>query len=484
VATDLSLDRLILQHLLYSDGYAWKVLPYLKPEYFSDPSERKIFERTAAYMEKYKARPTAAALTIEFEQAKDIPEGVYANIQTLLPTITTPPEAPADQWLIDSTEKFCSERAVYNAIMDGISILDGKDKKNRDKGAIPGILQEALSVSFDTHIGHDFIEHADERWNYYHCTEEKIPFDIDILNKITKGGPSKKTLNIIMASTGVGKTAVMCHMAAANLMLGKSVLYITMEMREEEIAKRIDANLLDVTIEELLALSKNEYDRKFSKLKKKTNGKLVVKEYPTATPHVGHFRHLTNELYLKKDFKPDIIYIDYMNICASSRVKMGSTVNSYTFVKHISEEFRGFAIEKGVPVITATQTNRAGFNNSDPELTETSESIGGPATADLWLALISTEELDACNHIMVKQLKNRYADLNKYKRFIVGFNKAKMRLFDVVDPTNGIINETPSKKENMPLFDKSSFGERMGEEAGLPWIEKRQRNRDFSDLKI
>jgi replicative DNA helicase len=360
--------------------------------------------------------------------------------------------------------------------MDSIHILDGKEK-HQDKGNIPQILTDALAISFDNHIGHDFLEDFAERYEYYHRVEEKVPFDLDMMNKITRGGFSKKSLNIIMAGTGVGKTLAMCHLAASNMMLGKNVLYITMEMAEEKIAERIDANLLNVACEDLANLSEDMYETKVSKVRSKTSGKLIVKEYPTATAHVGHFRHLLNELNLKRTFKPDIIYLDYLNISMSSRVKPGANINSYTYIKSIAEELRGLAVEFNVPIVSATQTTRSGFSNSDPDLTDTSESFGLPATADFMIALISSEELQNLNQLMIKQLKNRYNDLTLHSKFVVGIDRSKFRLYDVEQ----------SAQEDLivdkPAFDKSKFGARMNEDDSMRWATKKMGRKDFSGFK-
>jgi hypothetical protein len=389
-------------------------------------------------------------------------------------------------WLTDETEKFCQEKAVYNAIMDSIKIIDKKDVK-RSKGSIPQILTEALAVSFDTNIGHDFIEDSDRRYAFYHLKEEKIDFDLEFFNKITKGGLSRKTLNIILASTGVGKTMFMTHCASHNLTVGKNVLYITMEMSEERIAERIDANLMDMTIDDLKELPKEYFDKKISKIREKTRGKLIVKEYPTAAAGSAHFRHLIQELRIKKNFIPDIIYIDYLNICASARMKMGGTVNSYMYVKAIAEELRGLAVEFDLPIISATQSNRDAYNSSDVGLDNTSESFALPATADLMFALISTEELEGLNQILVKQLKNRYDDPANNRRFVIGVNKAKMKFYDVEQSAQQDILDGPrskKKNEDKPVMDNSKFGERYNEEETMRFVTKKAGRKDFSGLKI
>lgn len=473
-----SLDQTILIHLVYSDSYAKKVLPFLKREYFHDATERLVYEQVDAFYEKYKARPTVEALRLEVDILKNIPEQVYGNLLKFLSNLKEP-ERPPDQWLIDSTERFCTDKAIYNAIMDGIGILQGDDKEKRDKHALPKILSDALAVSFDTNIGHDFLENADDRWEQYHRVEERIPFDLEMMNKVTRGGWPKKTLNIFMAGTGVGKTLTMCHCAAANLNDGKQVLYITLEMAESEIAKRIDANLMGVDISTLETMPKPLYDKKIEAIRAKTHGKLIIKEYPTASAHAGHFRHLMNELNLKRNFKPDVVYIDYINICLSSRYKMSnSNVNSYTYIKGIAEELRGLAVEKNVPFATATQSNRGGFVNTDPGMQDTAESFGLPQTVDWMVVLVSSEELDAVDQIMVKQLKSRYNDINKDRRFVLGINKSKMKLFDInqsaaIFPTESV--------DAGPAFDKTNLGQRILNDEASRW--KITKGKDFSGLK-
>ena len=422
-----SIEHTILKNLLYNEEYSRKVIPFIKPEYFQEVSQKIMFEEIVAFIAEYNTQVTVEALLIEISNRKDLNEGMLKELQIL---ITNLENTPADlQWLYDTTEKWCRDRAIYLALMDSINIADGNDDtKNRD--AIPSILSEALAVSFDNNIGHDYFANADERFDFYHKKEDKIPFDLEYFNKITKGGLVNKSLNVALAGTGVGKSLFMCHMASACLLDGRSVLYITMEMAEEKIAERIDANLLNVPIQEIGELPKVMFDSKVTKLSQKTQGSLIIKEYPTAGAHSGHFKALLNELALKKSFRPDIIFIDYLNICASSRYRAGSNVNSYTTVKAIAEELRGLAVEANVPIISATQTTRSGYGSSDVELTDTSESFGLPATADLMFALISTEELEELGQILVKQLKNRYNDLNMYKRFVVGIDRAKMRLYD------------------------------------------------------
>jgi archaellum biogenesis ATPase FlaH len=418
---------------------------------------------------EYNARPSVEALKIEVSNLKGLTEKQYETLQDIAETLK--PEDTNKDWLLDQTEKFCKDKSVYNAIMKSITIFDGKDK-NMSKDAIPQILSEALAISFDPNVGHDYIEDYDKRYEFYHRVEERISFDLEYFNIITKGGLPRKTLNVALAGTGVGKSLFMCHVASSYLSQGKNVLYISMEMAEERIAERIDANLLDVTVDQLVELPKAFYESKVSKLKAKTQGKLIIKEYPTASAHAGHFKALLNELYLKKSFKPDAVFIDYLNICASQRFKHGSNVNTYTYVKAIAEELRGLAVEHDVPIISATQTTRSGFSNTDPGLEDTSESFGLPATTDFMFALVSTEELESANQIVVKQLKNRYNDPTKYKRFVVGIDRAKMRLYDLEesaqkDLVNTNIPETEEENDK-PDFYKGA---------------KNRNKRDFSSFK-
>ena len=424
----MNLEVTILSNLVYNDKYARKVLPFLKSEYFTAREYKILFLEIHEYISQYDALPSLNAIAIECQERTDLTEDQFKEVIGVLNVLSDDP-AELD-WILDTTEKWCQERAIYISLMESVKIADGQDSK-RDKGAIPQILSEALSVSFDQHIGHDYVSDAQERYDFYHKVEDKIPFDLSFFNKITKGGIPNKTLNIALAGTGVGKSLFMCHVAAATLLQGKNVLYITMEMAEEKIAERIDANLLNVPIQQLTDLPKVMFEKKITNLSKKTQGKLIIKEYPTASAHSGHFRALLNDLALKKSFRPDIIFIDYLNICASSRYKQGGSINSYSYIKSIAEELRGLACEANVPIVSATQTTRAGYGSSDVDLTDTSESFGLPATADLMFALISTEELEGMNQIMVKQLKNRYNDLTSNKRFCVGIDRAKMRLYDV-----------------------------------------------------
>ena len=448
-----TIERTALTNLICNEDYARKVLPFIKSTYFDEREEQIIFEEISNFVDKYQKIPTQTSLEIEVGERKDLNETEHKKIVDIIKTLN-PMEVDFD-WLVDHTEKFCKDKAIYNAIVDGIKIIDGKDSK-RKPDAIPEILTDALSVSFDNSVGHDYIEDAESRFDYYHRVEERIPFDLAFFNKITKGGLPPKTLNIALAGTGVGKSLFMCHMAANCLSQGKNVLYITLEMAEERIAERIDANLMNVSMEDLQSLAKQMFTDKMSKIIKKTKGKLIVKEYPTATAHSSHFRGLIKELAIKKSFRPDIIFIDYLNICASSRFKGAQNVNSYMYVKAIAEELRGLAVETNVPIMSATQTTRSGFVSTDVGLEDTSESFGLPATADLMFALISTEELEELNQICVKQLKNRYNDPTMNKRFVIGIDRAKMRLYDVeMDAQQDLVN---SGQDDGPVFDNTSFG--------------------------
>ena len=424
----LKIEEITLSKLILNDTYTRKVLPFIKDEYFDTTSHKILFSTLTEYVNKYETTPEPNALKIEVEKRRDISEEIYREVESFIDNLDR--DQYNEDWLVETTEKWCKERAIYLALMESVKIADGQDK-TRTKDAIPSIMSEALGVCFDESVGHDYIQDSDDRYDFYHKKEEKIPFDIEYLNKITKGGLPNKTLNIALAGTGVGKSLFMCHLAGSVLLQGRNVLYITMEMAEEKIAERIDANLLDIPIQQLTSplLTKEKYSTKLLELTKKTQGKLIVKEYPTASAHVGHFKALLNELSMKKGFSPDIIFIDYLNICASARYK-GTIVNSYTYVKAIAEELRGLAVESNVPIVSATQTTRSGFGSSDPDLTDTSESFGLPATADLMLALISNEEMEELGQIMIKQLKNRYNDPTMYKRFVVGIDRAKMRLYD------------------------------------------------------
>lgn len=455
----MKMEQTILKHLIYDDGYTRKVLPFLKEEYFSDRVEKLLFEEIKEYLHKYNSNPTYESLIIQLNEKKITDEEYKSSVEILSEIHESKDDLCDIKWLVDKSEKFCQDKAIYNGVIDAIQILDGKNK-NLDKGAIPDILSKALSVCFDSNIGHDYIDDYESRYEFYHRVEEKIPFDLDYFNKITKGGLSKKSLNIILAGPGVGKSLLMCHHAASCLNQGKNVLYITMEMAEEKIAERIDANLLNVSVDDLESLSKSEYMRRVEKLKNNVSGKLIIKEYPTASASVIHFRNLINELNLKRNFLPDIIFVDYLNICASSRVKLSSSVNSYVFVKSIAEEIRGLAVEFDVPILTASQLTRGGAVSSDPGIDDVSESFGTAATADMMLALISTDELEQLNQIMVKQIKNRYSDPTKNKRFVVSVDRAKMKLYDAEKSAqDGIVDsgqEAPQPSQKNP-FKKKSF---------------------------
>jgi len=453
------IETTILQNLIYNEEYSRKVIPFIKPDYFENKSERVTFEQISEFIVKYGSAITIEALNIEVDNRTDLTETEVKEIRELNGFLTN---TPVDyQWLMDTTEKWCRDRAIYLALMESIQLADGDEgKKNKD--AIPSILSDALAVSFDNHVGHDYLEDYEERYDLYHRKEERIQFDLDFFNKITKGGIPNKTLNIALAGTGVGKSLFMCHVASSVLLQNKNVLYITLEMAEEKIAERIDANLLNIPVQQLTDIPRQMFETKVTKLSEKTQGNLIIKEYPTAAAHSGHFKGLLNELALKKSFKPDIIFIDYLNICASSRYRAGSNVNSYSYIKAIAEELRGLAVETNVPIVSATQTTRSGFSSSDIDLTDTSESFGLPATADLMFALISTEELETLNQIMVKQLKNRYNDPTIYKRFVVGVDRAKMRLYDCEQQAQDDIldnkkDEEYNDEEKKPF--KKSFAE-------------------------
>ena len=452
------IENTILCNLIYNEEYSRKVIPFIQPEYFENRIEKVLFEEIVKFIVKYESNITIEVLKIETENRSDVTETEIKELRELNSSLNY---IPSDlTWLLDSTEKWCRDRAIYLALMESIQLADGQDSK-KDRDAIPSILSDALAVGFDKNVGHDYLQDYEERYESYHRKEDLIPFDLEFFNKITKGGLPNKTLNIALAGTGVGKSLFMCHVASSVLLQNKNVLYITLEMAEEKIAERIDANLLNVNIQSITDLPKPMFDKKVNKLREKTQGNLIIKEYPTASAHSGHFKALLNELALKKSFKPDIIFIDYLNICASSRYKAGSNVNSYSYIKAIAEELRGLAVETNVPILSATQTTRSGYGSSDVDLTDTSESFGLPATADLMFALISTEELEGLNQIMVKQLKNRYNDPTIYKRFVIGIDRAKMRLYDceqkaqedIID--NGQEDEY-NKEDKIP---KKSFAE-------------------------
>lgn len=457
------IENLIFNNLIKNEEYGRKVIPFLKEEYFSQYSDKITFNLIESYVKEYNTFPTVEALMIELSNKEGISEQGFKDCKNIIENLQDPPQKDLD-WLVDKTEEFCQEKALYNSIMKSIEIINDKNS-SISKGAIPQLLTDALGVSFDTHIGHDFIDDAESRYEFYHTRETRIPFDLHYMNEITNGGLPKKTLNIILAGTGVGKSLAMCHMAAANLMSGYNVLYITMEMAEERIAERIDANLLDLSLDELKVISKEAYKKKIQRLNETVKGRLKVKEYPTACAGSANFRHLINELKIKKNFIPDIIYIDYLNICLSSRIKNGANVNSYTLIKAIAEELRGLAVENNVPIISATQTTRGGYSNSDVGLEDTSESFGLPATADFMFALITSEELEEMGQIMVKQLKNRYADPGFHRRFVIGVDRSRMKLYDVEDSAQGDLMD-------VPVMNKSRFVEREEEMFGSSKFDK------------
>jgi replicative DNA helicase len=448
------IEQVIFANLVGNEEFARKALPFIKTEYFKNRLDKVLYDIIQKFVVNYNQLPTKAALIVEADNQTSLNDDECSKLKDQIAAIET---SKVDlQWLLDETEKFCQDKAIYNAIFKSISIIDGKSDDS--KGSIPQILSEALAISFDSHIGHDFLEDSESRYDFYHKKEKRVAFDIDFLNRVTKGGVPNKTLNIILAGTGVGKSLAMCHMAAANLTKGLNVLYITMEMAEERIAERIDANLLNTSLDELEIMPRDAYQKKMERVKQTTKGKLIVKEYPTSSAGSANFRHLLNELKLKRNFKPDIIYIDYLNICASSRIKHGANVNSYTYIKAIAEELRGLAVEFDVPIWSATQTTRSGFSSSDVGLEDTSESFGLPATADFMIALISTEELAELNQILIKQLKNRYADPGNYRKFIVGVDRSKMKLYDVEQHAQDDLVDSG------PAFDNTDSGKRVGQE--------------------
>jgi replicative DNA helicase len=464
------LEQIILKNLIHNEEYTRKVLPFIKGEYFSDQTEKLVFKEVYDFVNKYKNLPTHESLVINITEKTNLTEPqVKESIELLRDIEQTKDDKVELQWLTEQTEKFCQDKAIYNAIMESVSILDDKNGK-KAKGEIPQLLADALGVSFDSNVGHDYMQDFEERYDFYHRVETRVRFDLDIFNKITKGGLPIKTLNIALAGTGVGKSLFMCHVAASCISQGHNVLYITLEMAEEKIAERIDANLLNIDLNELQTISRSDYERKFDVLKSKTQGKLIIKEYPTASASALHFRALLNELRLKKNFKPNIIFIDYLNICSSARIKPGGNVNSYTYIKSIAEELRGLAVEFALPVVSATQTTRSGFSNSDPGLEDTSESFGLPATADFMFALVSNEELEGLNQILVKQLKNRYSDPNYYKRFVVGIDRTKMRLYDAEQTAQEGLADAGQDNDTPPL---NTFG---GRERNL--------NAKFDGIKV
>jgi replicative DNA helicase len=458
----MKLEETIVNNLICNEEYSRKALPFLQLDYFTSDTEKQLYKIINAFVETYNKLPTKEVLGVSIEKLKGLTEDQYKALSERVETLENL-KSEDSSWLIEETEKHCQDRAIYNAIMDSIQIIDNK-KKDIGRGAIPELLSTALSVSFDTDIGHDFIENAADRYEYYHRTESKLPFDLELMNTITKGGLKRKTFNILMAATGIGKSLFMCHFAAANIAQGKNVLYITMEMSEEETAKRVDCNLLNISMDDLDLLPKETYIKKIEKMNTKVMGKLIIKEYPTSSAGSGHFRHLLNELKLKKNFEPDVVYIDYLNICSSARVKLGGSMNSYGYIKAIAEELRALAVEFNVPIVSATQYNRDGYGNSDVDLTNTSESMGITHTADLILALISTEELEDSKQIMIKQLKNRYNDLSAHRRFVVGIERSKMKLHDLDNSQQENVHESGFQKGQPPKPDTAK--------------------RDFSKLKL
>ena len=458
------LEKTILSNLILNEEYSRKVFPYLKEDYFDDNALRKIFATCSEYVEKYKEPPSKEALKLAIDKRKDLTEDAYVEIQQTVDELQAN-ENTSQEFLLDETEKFCQDKDLYNAIRQSILILDGQDGDN-DKGNIPKLLADSLGISFDTSVGHDFLNDFDDRYEHYHKKEERIPFDIDIMNKITKGGLPRKSMTVLLATTGGGKSLLKCHMAANHLMYGKNVLYITMEMAEEEIGRRIDANIMDITIDEVAECPRDVYEKRMNRYRDKTTGKLVIKEYPTGSVHSGHFRHLLNELKLKKNFEPDVIFLDYLNICASSRVKGNAASNSYNLVKSIAEEVRGLAMEYNCAVVTSSQFNRDGYGNSDVDLTNTSESMGITHTADCILGLITSEELDNLGQLMIKQLKNRWNDLSYYRRFVVGVDRGKMQIYNLEESAQRNVSNAQSAantamgvpNNNAPVFDNTPFG--------------------------
>ena len=457
----MRIEKTILSNLIHNEEFCRKVIPFLKTEYFVDRKESIIATELIRFFSEYNKPASPEILAIEVGNRTDLNDKEIPEFEVYINELTS--KETNVEWLTSETEKFCKDKAVYNAILSSIKIIEGRDKLHT-KDSLPSILSDALGVSFDNHVGHDYLEDYNERYDFYHRLEEKIAFDLEMFNKITKGGLSKKTLNVCLAGTGVGKSLFMCHVAASTLMQGKNVLYITMEMAEERIAERIDANLLNIAMDELEVIDKEIYNNRVDKISKKTHGKLIIKEYPTASAHAGHFRGLLEELKTKKKFSPDMVIIDYLNICSSSRMKQGANVNSYTYIKSIAEELRGLAVEYAVPILSATQTTRSGFSNTDVELTDTSESFGLPATVDFMFALISSEELEGLSQLLVKQLKNRYGDPSYFKKFVIGVDRSKMKLYNVEASAQSGISES-GQEDDLPVFDKSDFGKRIKSEA-------------------
>ena len=471
----MKIETVILQNLANDDEYMRKVIPFLKRDYFLDNSDKIIYDKIKDFIDQYNAIPSKDALVISVQNDKSLNEDQYKEVAEAI--LQLDPTEHNKDWLYKETEKFCKDKAIYNAILSSIAIIDGRDKARTEDG-IPQLLQEALGVCFDNNVGHDYIDSSDQRFEFYHKIESRIPFDLDYFNKITNGGMPNKTLNVCLAGTGVGKSLFMCHVAASVLAQNKNVLYITLEMAEERIAERIDANLMNITMDQLKELPKAIFDNRIEKIKDRTQGKLIIKEYPTAGAHTGHFKVLLNELQLKRQFKPDLIIIDYLNICASSRFKGGANINSYTLIKSIAEELRGMAVEENVPILSATQTTRGGYGNTDVELTDTSESFGLPATVDFMFALISTEDLEAMNQLMVKQLKNRYNDPTINKRFVIGVDRAKMKLYDLEQSAQKNIMDS-GIREDKPKWNTNDNGGpvQMKKQYGQP-------TRDFSKIRV
>ena len=476
------LEKTILSNLILNEDYSRKVYPYLKEDYFDDNALRKIFATCCEYVDKYKEPPSKEALKLAIDKRTDLSEDVYRQVHEVINDLHIDKDTN-QSFLLDETEKFCQDKDLYNAIRKSILILDGQDK-DFDKGSIPKLLSDSLGISFDSSVGHDFLSDFEDRYEHYHKKEERIPFDIDIFNKITKGGLPRKSMTVLLATTGGGKSLLKCHMAANHLMYGKNVLYITMEMAEEEIGRRIDANIMDITLDEVKEIPRDVYEKRMNRYKSKTTGKLVIKEYPTGSVHSGHFRHLINELKLKKNFEPDVIFLDYLNICASARVKGNAASNSYNLVKSIAEEVRGLAMEFNCAVVTSSQFNRDGYGNSDVDLTNTSESMGITHTADCILGLVTSEALDELGQLMIKQLKNRWGDLGYYRRFLVGIDRAKMKIYELEESAQKNINIDGNggsgKKQNdysddTPLFDKTDIGQRLG---------TRRKSRVFDDAQF
>ena len=456
------IEKTVLTNLIFNEDYYRRVFPYIKSDYFDDLTQKKIFDTYSEYVDEFKEPPSVEALKITIDKRKDLNEDSYKNIMGTVDAFQRDPDTNLD-WLVKETEKFCQDKDLFNSIRKAILVIDGEDKE-LDKGSIPELLSSSLSISFDTSIGHDYLEDAEDRYDFYHKKEERLPFDIELLNKVTKGGLPRKSMSVLLATTGGGKSLVKCHMAANYLLSGKNVLYITMEMAEERIAERIDANMMDITLDELKLLPRDVYEKRINRIRSKSTGKLIVKEYPTGSAHVGHFRHLLNELRMKRGVTPDVIFVDYLNICASSRVKGAAAANSYTLVKSIAEEIRGLAMEYNCAIVTSSQFNRDGYGNSDVDLTNTSESMGITHTADCILGLITSEELDNLGQLMIKQLKNRWGDLSYYRRFVVGVDRAKMKIYDLEDSAQGGVQQdgpqsvTPPTPEDTPVFDKGGFG--------------------------